>query len=123
VIQNLSMMAFSYVELWFFKVVKVDVCGSLVLSNPVTYRYTVAMHVCIAYRPTKNISKFFIQHAGLYITVTVLCIIATTIIMCEDHLRSFNQTSELVAPKSECFLESINLRIYEQCKICALILN
>ena len=31
------MMAFSYIELWSFKVVKLDVCGSLVLLNPVTF--------------------------------------------------------------------------------------
>ena len=30
-------MAYSYIELWYFKVIKVDVCGSLVLSNSVTY--------------------------------------------------------------------------------------
>ena len=30
-------MAFSYLKLWSFKVVKLDVCGSLVLSNPVTF--------------------------------------------------------------------------------------
>ena len=31
------MMAFSYMELWSFEVIKLDACGSLVLSNPVTY--------------------------------------------------------------------------------------
>ena len=30
-------MAFSYMELWSFKVVKLDVCESLVLSNLVTF--------------------------------------------------------------------------------------
>ena len=30
------MMAFSYMELWSFELVKLDVCGSLVVSNPVT---------------------------------------------------------------------------------------
>ena len=30
------MMAFSYVELWSFKAVKLDVSGNLVLSDPVT---------------------------------------------------------------------------------------
>ena len=32
--QSLNKMAFSYMEWWSFKVVKLDVCGSLVLSNP-----------------------------------------------------------------------------------------
>jgi len=35
--QNLSMIAFSYMKLWSFEVVKLDVCGTLVLSNLVTY--------------------------------------------------------------------------------------
>ena len=30
-------MPYCYIELWYFKVTKVDVCGSLVLSNSVTY--------------------------------------------------------------------------------------
>ena len=30
-------MAYSYIELWYFKVIKVDVCGSLVLSDSVTF--------------------------------------------------------------------------------------
>ena len=32
-----QLMACSYIELWCFKVIKLDVCGSLVLSNSVTY--------------------------------------------------------------------------------------
>ena len=35
---NLKLIAHIHTELWSFKVVNVDVCGSLVLSNPVTYR-------------------------------------------------------------------------------------
>ena len=33
----MKLMASSYIELWYFEVIKVDVCGSLVLSNSVTY--------------------------------------------------------------------------------------
>ena len=36
-VQNLKVIAYSQIELWFFKVANLDVCGSLVLSNPVTY--------------------------------------------------------------------------------------
>ena len=35
--KNLKVIAYSYIELWSFKVTHLDVCGSLVLSNPVTY--------------------------------------------------------------------------------------
>ena len=35
--QNLKVIAYSYIELWSFKVTNLDVCGSLILSNPVTY--------------------------------------------------------------------------------------
>ena len=35
--QNLKVIAYSQSALWFFKVANLDVCGSLVLSNPVTY--------------------------------------------------------------------------------------
>ena len=34
--KNLKVIAYSYIELWSFKVTHLDVCGSLVLSNPVT---------------------------------------------------------------------------------------
>ena len=40
--QNLNMMAFSYMELWCFKVVKLDVCGSLVLPNLVTFVFDIS---------------------------------------------------------------------------------
>ena len=33
--QNLKVIAYSYIELWSFKVTHLDACGSLVLSNPV----------------------------------------------------------------------------------------
>ena len=33
--QNLKVIAYSYIELWSFKVTHLDVCGSLVLSNSV----------------------------------------------------------------------------------------
>ena len=33
---NLKLIAHFHTELWSFKVVNLDVCGSLVLSNPVT---------------------------------------------------------------------------------------
>ena len=36
---NLKLIAHFHTELWSFKVVNLDVCGSLVLSNPVTYNY------------------------------------------------------------------------------------
>ena len=35
-VHNLKVIANSQIELWFFKVANLDVCGSLVLSNPVT---------------------------------------------------------------------------------------
>ena len=34
--KNVKVIAYSYSELWSFKVTHLDVCGSLVLSNPVT---------------------------------------------------------------------------------------
>jgi len=34
---NLRLMASSFIELWLFIIIKLDVCGSLVLSNSVTY--------------------------------------------------------------------------------------
>jgi len=56
------MMAFSYMELWFFKVVKLDVCGSLVLSNPVKYfvRWRIKMAL-----------KYSIRHFWYKYTATV----------------------------------------------------
>ena len=35
--ENLKMIVYFSLELWFFKVVKLDVCGRLVLSHSVTY--------------------------------------------------------------------------------------
>ena len=43
--KNLKVIAYSYIELWSFKVTHLDVCGSLVLSNPVTYVGSDAQHI------------------------------------------------------------------------------
>ena len=37
--ENLKMIVYFSLELWFFKVVKVDVCGRLVLSHSVTFEF------------------------------------------------------------------------------------
>ena len=37
IFQNLNVTVYLHLELWSIKVVKLDVCGSLILSNPVTY--------------------------------------------------------------------------------------
>ena len=34
-----EVIAYSHTELWSFRITNLDVCGSLVLSNPVTYAY------------------------------------------------------------------------------------
>ena len=40
--ENLKMIVYFSLELWFIKVVKLDVCGRLVLSNSVTIIDTLA---------------------------------------------------------------------------------
>ena len=37
---NWLLITYSYIVLWFFKVINLDVCGSLVLSNLVTNNKT-----------------------------------------------------------------------------------
>ena len=44
---NLKLIAHFHTELWSFKVVNLDVCGSLVLSNPVTYHESSLMTVML----------------------------------------------------------------------------
>ena len=55
--QHLKVIACSQIELWFFKVANLDVCGSLVLSNPVTYTLSVFL-LCLHYAP--KLAKFVI---------------------------------------------------------------
>ena len=43
---KLKLIAHSHTEIWSFKVVHLDVCGSLVLSNPVTYVDEPGMYQC-----------------------------------------------------------------------------
>ena len=50
---NLKVIAYSYIEVWFFEVTNLDVCGILVLSNPVTLILCLAIilmqYLCVAH--------------------------------------------------------------------------
>ena len=69
--QNFNLLVHCHSKLWLVKVMKSDVCGSLVFSNPVTNRHdnTTLMHVLtIAYislKPTWKYTKFVDKYVAI----------------------------------------------------------
>ena len=70
-VQNLKVISYSQIELWFFKVTNLDVCGNLVLSNPVTNKLYLLTYTLLYSSPRVVLTDQY-QQRVMYVSVQIV---------------------------------------------------